>query len=127
MTDRESTIRRWMGKPVHVVVDRPIGYLHADLLYPVNYGYIPGTVAGDGEAQDVYILGVAEPLKTFDGWIIGAVRRRDDVEDKLVAAPAGVRFDRAQIAEAVSFQEQYFDSYVETIRQENAEVTYEHV
>ena len=109
---RDKIIWSHMGKKVHIVVDRPVGYRHGNILYPVNYGYLPEVIAGDGEAQDVYILGVAEPLETFDGYIIGAIRRKDDVEDKLVAAPEGVRFHQAQIAEMVAFQEQYFDSKI---------------
>ena len=109
---RDQIIWSHMGKKVHIVVDRPVGYRHGNILYPVNYGYLPEVIAGDGEAQDVYILGVAEPLETFDGYIIGAIRRKDDVEDKLVAAPEGMRFHQAQIAEMVAFQEQYFDSKV---------------
>ena len=109
---RDQIIWSHMGKKVHIVVDRPVGYRHGNILYPVNYGYLPEVIAGDGEAQDVYILGVAEPLEVFDGCIIGAIRRKDDVEDKLVAAPEGIRFHQAQIAEMVAFQEQYFDSKV---------------
>ena len=109
---RDQIIWSHIGKKVHIVVDRPVGYRHGNILYPVNYGYLPEVIAGDGEAQDVYILGVAEPLETFDGYIIGAIRRKDDVEDKLVAAPEGMRFHQAQIAEMVAFQEQYFDSKV---------------
>ena len=109
---RDKIIWSHMGKKVHIVVDRPVGYLHGDILYPVNYGYLPEVIAGDGEAQDVYILGISEPLESFDGYIIGAIRRKDDVEDKLVAAPEGMQFHQAQIAEMVAFQEQYFDSKV---------------
>lgn len=112
MDKREAALWAQMGKAVHVEIDRPIGYRHGDIRYPVNYGYIPGTTAGDGEAQDVYILGVTEPLKTFDGQIIGAVRRKNDCEDKLVAAPAGMQLHQGQITEAVQFQEQYFESYI---------------
>lgn len=112
MDRREAIIRELLGKAVHVEIDRPVGYLHGDILYPVNYGYIPGLLAGDGEEQDVYILGVSEPLKRFDGYIIGAVRRKDDVEDKLVAAPKGTVFHQGQIAEMVAFQEQCFDSHI---------------
>ena len=113
--DREALIRAWMGRPVHVVVDRPVGYRHGDLVYPVNYGYLPGVMAGDGEEQDCYILGVSEPLSEFDGWVIGAIRRKDDCEDKLVAAPLGVEFHQGQIREAVDFQERYFDSTVDAL------------
>lgn len=109
---REQHLQQFIGKPVHVVIDRPIGYQHGDMVYPVNYGYIPGVIAGDGEEQDVYILGVDQPLSQFDGFIIGAIRRKNDAEDKLIAAPEGMRFHQAQIKEAVHFQEQYFDHYI---------------
>lgn len=112
MDRRTEFLRQMLGKTVHVEVDRPIGHLHNGMEYPVNYGYIPGMMAGDGEEQDAYILGVNKPLAAFDGRVIGAVRRKNDAEDKLVVAPEGAVFHQAQIAEAVAFQEQYFDSYV---------------
>lgn len=112
MHPREKIIQEFLGKTVHVEVDRPIGYHHGDIVYPVNYGYIPGILAGDGEEQDAYILGVTEPLTAFDGRVVGAVCRRNDCEDKLIVAPEGMVFHQGQIAEAVHFQEQYFDSYL---------------
>ena len=109
---REQIIHKLLGQTVHVVVDRPIGYRHGDILYPVNYGYIPGILAGDGEEQDAYILGISEPLSEFDGRVVGAIRRTNDTEDKLIVAPEGTVFHQGQIAEAVRFQEQYFDSFI---------------
>lgn len=113
--ERNALIAAWMGKTVRVVVDRPIGYRHWDMVYPINYGYIPGVMAGDGEAQDAYILGVYEPLETFEGQVVGAVRRKNDVEDKLVVAPVGMRFHQGEIARAVAFQEQYFESTIDSL------------
>lgn len=112
MESRKKAITEYIGKPVHVVVDRPIGYRHGDIIYPINYGYISGVIAGDGEEQDVYILGVSEPVAEFDGQIVAAICRKDDREDKLVAAPAGAVYHQGEIAEAVHFQEQYFDSKI---------------
>ena len=112
MEPREKRLRSLLGKHVHVQVDRPMGYCHNGTVYPVNYGYIPGMPGGDGEDQDAYILGVAQPVTEFDGVVVGAVRRRDDCEDKLVVAPADVRLHQGQIAQAVRFQEQYFDAYI---------------
>lgn len=100
---------------MHVEIDRPIGYVHGDIIYPINYGYIPGVMAADGEEQDAYILGVSEPLSSFDGQVVGAIRRKNDVEDKLIVAPEGMRFHQGQIAEAVHFQEQYFDYTVDSL------------
>ena len=95
---RKQSVIEWLGKQVHVIVDRPVGYHHGNLVYPINYGYIPGCFAGDGEEQDVYILGVKEPIAEFDGQIIGAVCRRDDCEDKLVAAPFGCVYHQSRRA-----------------------------
>ena len=97
------------------LIDRPLGSCHPkhpDMRYPVNYGFVPGVLAADGDEQDVYVLGVDVPLTTFTGELIAVIRRRDDVEDKWVLAPEGMRFTAEEIMEAVRFQEQYFDSYV---------------
>ncbi len=112
MNSRKENITDYMGKTVHIVVDRPMGYRHGDIIYPVNYGYIPGTLADDGEEQDAYILGINEPIAEFDGQVIAAVCRRDDCEDKLVVAPMGTVMHQGQIAAAVHFVERYFDSKI---------------
>ena len=111
-TERWQRAKDMIGKLVHIVVDRPVGHLHRDILYPINYGYIPGMVAGDGEEQDAYILGIQEPLSEFDGQVVAAICRRNDCEGKLVVAPVGNRYHQGQIAEAVHFQEQYFCSRI---------------
>lgn len=119
--ERNALIRKFMGKTVDIVIDRPIGFIHhtkgVTLHYTVNYGYLPGVTGGDGEEQDVYVLGVDTPLQRFTGRIIGAIRRKDDNEDKLVAAPMGMDFHQNQIAEAVHFVEKYFDSTVDALVQ----------
>ena len=89
------------------------------LHYTINYGYLPGITGGDGEEQDVYVLGISEPLERFRGRIIGAIRRRDDNEDKLVAAPEGMRFSAEEIRKATWFVEKYFDSTVQSVREES--------
>lgn len=120
--EREALIRSLLGKTVDVVIDRPIGHTHVTkgitLHYTINYGYLPDVTGGDGEEQDVYILGVAEPLDRFRGIIIGAIRRSDDNEDKLVAAPDGMRFSAEDIRKATHFVEQYFDSTVQSVWEE---------
>ncbi len=111
-------MRRYLGKTVNIVIDRPMGSSHPEhpeLIYPVNYGYVPEIIGGDGEEQDVYLLGVDEPVNEYTAKIIGIVHRDNDVEDKLVAAPDGMIFDQAQIAEAVDFQERFFDSRYESL------------
>ena len=105
-----------IGKVVKVTSDRPLGSCHpnhSDLYYPVNYGYIEGTIAGDGEAQDAYILGVDKPVTEFVGRVIAVIQRKNDVEDKLVVVPDGTFFSKEQIAALTYFQEQYFDTDIE--------------
>ena len=117
--ERETLIRDYLGKSVTVTIDRPIGFHHVTkgihLDYTVNYGFLPGVTGGDGEEQDVYILGVAQPLETFTGKIIGVVRRSDDNEDKFVAAPEGMIFTAEQIEKEIHFVEKYFDSRIFSI------------
>lgn len=103
------------GKTINVKIDRPMGSSHPkypDMIYPVNYGYVEGIIAPDGKEQDVYILGVNEPLEEFTGKIIAVIHRFDDVEEKWVAASDGVSFTKEEIAEAVRFQEQYFNTEI---------------
>ena len=116
---REELILRYLGQTVTVVIDRPIGFHHVTkgvhLHYTVNYGFLPDVTGGDGEEQDVYVLGVTEPLEAFTGRIIGVVRRKDDNEDKFVAAPEGMTFTAAQIRDEIHFVEKYFHSTIESI------------
>lgn len=100
---------------VTITVDRPLGSYHPkypDLYYPVNYGYIKGISAPDGEEQDAYILGVYTPLSEFTGKVIAVICRDDDIENKWVVAPEGVKFSEDEIRELTFFQERYFQSRI---------------
>lgn len=112
MFEMDQMVHALIGQIVHVVVDRPIGYQHGNILYPINYGYIPGIFAADGEEQDAYILGVNESVDQFDGQVIAVICRNNDCEHKLVVAPVGQVYHQAQIADAVRFQEQYFNTRI---------------
>lgn len=57
--------------------------------------------------------GVDVPLRAFTGQRIAIIHRRDDAEDKWVLAPEGVTFTAEEILQAVRFQEQFFDAWVE--------------
>ena len=104
-----------LGKTVKVIIDRPLGTYHPkhkDLYYPINYGYIEGIIAPDGEEQDVYILGVNEPVEEFTGKIIAIIKRFDDVEEKWVVAPENMTFTKEEIMKQVEFQEKYFKTEI---------------
>lgn len=104
-----------IGDIVRVTVDRPMGSFHPehkDMYYPINYGYIEGILAEDGEEQDAYIVGVDKPVKEFTGKIIAIIHRYDDVEEKWVVSPEGQKYTVEQIKEQVAFNEQYFKSEI---------------
>jgi inorganic pyrophosphatase len=126
LEERHAQVESYLGKNVTIGIDRPIGYVHhkgeKTLVYPINYGYIPGVLGGDEEELDVFLLGVNEPVSEFTGRVIGIAYRADDVEDKLVMAPEGMDFTAAQIACAVQFQEQYYHTTIRAIDGTEAEV-----
>ena len=109
----------YLGKTVEIGIDRPIGYLHSKgektLLYPINYGFLPGIIGGDGEELDVYVLGSDRPLESTIGRIVGVVYREDDVEDKLIASIDNTCRTAEDMARAVEFQEKYYTSKVEAL------------
>lgn len=73
--------------------------LYSSVHYPTDYGFLPGTMAPDGDHLDVLVL-CEEP--TFPGCLvparaIGVLRMVDDKgrDDKILAVPTGdPRFDQ---------------------------------
>ena len=100
----------YLGQTVSVVMDRPLGSKHPKhgFIYPVNYGYIPDTISGDGEELDAYVLGVQEPINKFTGKCIAIIHRTDDNDDKLIVVPEGMDFSNEEIEKEVAFQEKWF-------------------
>lgn len=124
--ERDALVRPYLGKTVTIEIDRPIGYIHykegrdRPLVYPINYGYIPGVLGGDGEELDVYLLGVDVPVERYTGRIVGIAYREDDVEDKLIMAPTGHVYSTEEMAEAIQFQEMYYHTRVEGLSSDNS-------
>ena len=57
--ERKNQVKHYLGKTVTVRIDRPVGSVHPkhpEVIYPINYGYIPGVIGGDGEELDVYAV-----------------------------------------------------------------------
>lgn len=114
---RKALVESFLGKTVSIEIDRPIGSVHPkhhDIIYPINYGYIPNVIGGDGEELDVYLLAVDHPVKSYTGRIIGIIHRENDVEDKLVMSPCDMMFTANQISDMVHFQEQFYTTHVQT-------------
>lgn len=105
-----------LGKMIDVVIDRPLGSAHPNdpqCIYPLNYGFVPGLFAGDGEEQDVYVMGVTTQISRFYGRVTAVIHRLNDNEDKWVAAPEGMIFSEEEIRRATHFIEQYFESEID--------------
>src|SRR6266545_2213633 len=106
-TDSESLRlgRGFLGK--NVDVDRPLGSRHptAGFEYLLNYGFILGVPAPDGEDLDAYVVGLHSPAAEVTGLCIAVVHRLYEDDDKLIVAADGV--DRADdcLHRLVAFQE----------------------
>lgn len=107
----KANYRDFLGKKVKVVMDRLMGSKHPkwNFIYPINYGYVPNTISGDGEELDAYIVGIFEPVEEYEGKCIAAIHRLDDDDDKLVIAPEEKIYTKQQIEALVEFQERFFE------------------
>lgn len=104
----------FLGEIVKVIVDRPIGSKHPKygFNYPINYGFIPDTKAPDGKELDAYILGIDEPIESFEGRCIAILHRLNDDDDKLIVCIDGIKFSDEEIRNMTQFQEQWFESEI---------------
>ena len=104
----------YIGKLVEVKIDRPMGSKHPKhgFKYPINYGYVPNTISGDGAEIDCYVLGIFEPLDTFKGKCIAVIHRTNDNDDKLVIVPEGKEYSNDAIRALTEFQERFFESII---------------
>ena len=103
-------VKEYIGKIINVRIDRPMGSKHPKhgFIYPVNYGFVPNTVSGDGEELDCYVLGVFEPIEEFTGTCIAVIHRTNDNDDKLIVVPKDENYSDDQIEALTEFQERFF-------------------
>jgi len=106
--------RPFLGKIVNAEIDRKLGSMHPkyDFVYPINYGFVPGTKAPDGAGLDVYVLGVDTAVEEFEGRCIAIIHRTNDDDDKLVLCGDGESYSDEEIREYTNFQEQWFESVI---------------
>ena len=85
------------GDPIKFEADKDIGavlvdrFMGTSMRYPLNYGYVPRTIAGDGDPVDVLVV---TPFPLQPGVVIrcrpvGVLKMEDDggVDAKVVAVP----------------------------------------
>ncbi len=106
--------KEYLGKVVTVKMDRPLGSKHPKhgFIYPVNYGYLPNTISGDGEELDAYVLGEFAPCDEYDGEVLAIIHRINDNDDKLIVVPQGKNYTDDQIRALTEFQERFFESII---------------
>ena len=73
-----------------IILDR---VLYTSTHYPMNYGFIPRTISGDGDPLDVFVL-CSQPIEKMSlvrCYPIGIVHMldRDEVDEKVIAIPFG--------------------------------------
>jgi inorganic pyrophosphatase len=106
---------KFLGKVVKIKIDRPLGSKHPkhDMIYEVNYGFVPDTKAPDGEEIDAYLLGVDNSLDEFTGKCIAVIHRLDDNDDKLIIiSENSENISDEEILRLVNFQEKWFKSEI---------------
>lgn len=85
------------GSPVKYELDQKSGalfvdrFLHTSMIYPSNYGFIPQTLAEDGDPLDILVV---TPMPVVPGAVIrarpiGALLMSDEkgVDEKILAVP----------------------------------------
>ena len=103
--------KEFLGKEVEIIIDRPLGSKHPkhNYIYEVNYGYLPGIIAPDGEDLDAYYLGEDKAIEKAKGIVKAIIHRLDDDDDKLVVIPENINMTDEEIEKAVTFQEKWFN------------------
>lgn len=104
----------YLNQIVSLKIDRPFGSKHPKygFVYKVNYGFVPGTLAPDGEEIDAYVLDVDQPIEQAQGKVIAIIHREHDDDDKLVVVLGEHDYSDEEIMAKVQFQEQWFQSTV---------------
>ena len=94
-TEFPAVIEVPQGSKNKYELDKDTGLLRLDRVmysavhYPADYGFVPRTLCGDGDALDVLVLGQqpVHPLTIVPARAIGVMRMRDEKgeDDKLIA------------------------------------------
>ncbi|GGD15027.1 inorganic diphosphatase [Aquisalinus flavus] len=85
------------GEPIKYEIDKASGamfvdrYLYTSMRYPCNYGFVPHTLADDGDAVDIMVLGQRPlvPGAVVRARPIGVLIMEDEAgqDEKILAAP----------------------------------------
>ena len=86
------------GEPIKYEMHKPSGalmvdrFLYTSMRYPGNYGFIPGTLSGDGDPCDVIVANTRAlvPGAIISCRIVGVLLMEDEagMDEKLIAVPS---------------------------------------
>jgi len=118
---KDSNIKYEIDKDSEIIfVDR---FLHTAMSYPFNYGFIPGTIAEDGDPVDVLVMSehAVMPGVVIPSVVIGVLEMEDEegIDAKLLAVPTkkidpffGSFTDIADVPEAIKNKvKHFFENY----------------
>ena len=96
-------MNEYLNQKLYIKIDRPMGSKHPkyDMIYPINYGYIPNTISGDD----------------YTGTCIAIIKRLNDNDDKLIIVPDNYNLTNEEIDKEIDFVEKYFKHII--IRKED--------
>ena len=72
------------GEPVKYELDKGSGamfvdrFLHTSMRYPCNYGFVPHTLAADGDPVDVLVAARTPSGVSLSSWTMSAMGRSSD-------------------------------------------------
>ena len=97
------------GEPIKYEMDKASGalvvdrFLYTSMRYPGNYGFIPGTLSGDGDPCDVIVANTRAiiPGAVMSCRIVGVLLMEDEAgqDEKLLAVPSSKltkRYDKVE-------------------------------
>ncbi len=114
---KDSGIKYELDKDSGVImVDR---FLHTAMRFPSNYGFVPGTLADDGDPLDVMVLSeyAVAPGTVIPAVVIGMLEMEDEagIDTKILAVPSkkidplyGEFTDIADVPEAIKNKIKHF-------------------
>ena len=106
-----------------VFVDR---FLHTSMTFPTNYGFVPGTMAEDGDPLDVMVLSdySVSPGTVIPSVVIGLLEMEDEagIDTKILAVPSikidplyGAYKDASEIPDATKNKLKHFYENYKTL------------
>lgn len=103
-------MNKYLGQKISIIIDRLLGTNHPKhgYKYELNYGYLPDTVAPDGEEIDAYIIDLDQPVEEATGTCIAIIHRLNDNDDKLVISTSNKNVSNDEINKLTNFQEKFF-------------------